>query len=129
VQDVSRPVRLTVPATSAWVVLVRTTATATCARLDFDVDTLEDVRLAVDEVAAMLVGDAVEGTDLECSLLAEPDGGLLVTLSARTRSSSLPPADSFAWAVLSALVDEVATSVDDDRVTVSLRASRAPVGT
>jgi len=108
---------------------VRTTATATCARLDFDADTIEDVRLAVDEVAAMLVGDAVEGTDLECSLLAEPDGGLLVTLSARTRSSSLPPADSFAWAVLSALVDEVATSVDDDRVTVSLRASRAPVGT
>lgn len=122
--DVNRPLRLTVPASSAWVVLVRTTAVAVCARLDYDVDTLEDVRLAVDEVATLLVGDAVEGTDLQCELLPGADASLSVSLTARTRSAALPPADSFAWAVLSALVDEVETAVDGDVVSVVLRTSR-----
>jgi serine/threonine-protein kinase RsbW len=121
---VTRPLRLTVPAASAWVVLVRTTAVAVCARLDYDVDTLEDVRLAVDEVASLLVADAVEGSDLVCELAPGADSSLAVTLSARTRSAGLPPPDSFAWAVLSALVDDVEAAVDGDVVAVVLRTSR-----
>jgi len=121
---VTRPLRLTVPAESAWVLLVRTAATSVCARLDYDVERLEDVRLAVDEVAGILVADAEPGSDLDCTLQADDDGRLVVTLCANTVTPSLPSPDSFAWAVLTALVDDVAVHVEGPSVTVVLHTSR-----
>jgi len=125
---VSAPIRLSIPASPAWVVLVRTAASACCARLDFPVDRLEDVRLAVDEVATLLVADAEPEAELVCELTPFDDGRLEVRMSAATTSRRLPPSDSFAWAVLTALVDDVTTAVDATRTTVVLRTSAsAPV--
>jgi serine/threonine-protein kinase RsbW len=122
---VSTPIRLTIPASGAWVVLARTTATACCARLEFDVDRLEDVRLAVDEVASMLIDHAVSGADIECEFLPHDDGRLDITLSVRAGGGTLPPTDTFAWALLTALVDDVTTTVDATEVSVVLRTSRS----
>jgi serine/threonine-protein kinase RsbW len=122
---VSPAIRLSIPASSAWVVLVRTAATACCARLDFDVDRLEDVRLAVDEVATMLIERAVPGTEIRCELVPYDDGRLDIALRAETDSGALPRTDTFAWAVLTALVDDVTTTVDASETTVLLRTSRS----
>ncbi len=103
--------------------LVRTAAAATCARLDFSIDRLEDVRLAVDEVAAMLIADVEPGADLLCEFLPLPDSGLEITMSARTLTGTMPRTDTFAWAVITALVDNVAASVDGQLVSVLLRTS------
>ena len=105
--------------------LVRTAATACCARLDFDVDRLEDVRLAVDEVASMLIERAVPGTDIRCELVPYDDGRLDIAIRAETDSGALPRTDTFAWAVLTALVDDVTTTVDASETTVLLRTSRS----
>lgn len=121
----SSTIRLVVPASSAWVVLVRTAATACCARLDFDVDRLEDVRLAVDEVASLLIGQSVDDGEIACALTTYDDGRLDIALRARTTSGTLPDTSTFAWAVLTALVDEVTATVDALDVTVVLRTSRA----
>ena len=121
----SSTIRLSIPASSAWVVLLRTAATACCARLDFDVDRLEDVRLAVDEVAAMLIEQAVPGTEVRCELTPYDDGRLDITVTAETDSGTLPRTDTFAWAVLTALVDDVTATVDADRTVVLLRTSRS----
>ena len=120
----SSAIRLSIPASSAWVVLVRTAATACCARLDFDVERLEDVRLAVDEVAALLIDHAVPGTDVRCELTPYDDGRLDIALTAETAGGTLPPTDTFAWAVLTALVDDVTATVDSSSTTVLLRTSR-----
>jgi serine/threonine-protein kinase RsbW len=122
---VSSPIRLSIPASHAWVVLVRTAATACCARLDFGIDRLEDVRLAVDEVAAMLIADALPDSDVVCELRPYDDGRLDIALSARTGSGTLPRTDTFAWAVLTALVDDVTATVDATELTVLLRTSRS----
>ncbi len=121
----SSPIRLRIPASSAWVVLARTTATACCARLDFDVDRLEDVRLAVDEVVGLLIGQAVAGTDIECVFTPYDDGRLDITVTATSDGGTLPASDSFGWAVLTALVDDVTATVDATAVTVLLRTSRS----
>ncbi len=122
---VSSTIRLSVPAASAWVVLVRTAATACCARLDFDVDRLEDVRLAVDEVAALLIAQSVDDGEIACAFTTHDDGRLDIALRARTTTGTLPDPSTFAWAVLTALVDEVTATVDALDVTVVLRTSRA----
>jgi len=121
---VSTSIRLRIPASSAWVVLVRTTATACCARLDFDVERLEDVRLAVDEVAGMLIAQAVPGSEVSCVFTPYDDGRLDIAITAATETGTLPQTDTFAWAVLTALVDDVHATVDDAELTVVLRTSR-----
>ena len=119
------PIRLRLPASSAWVVLARTTATACCARLDFDIDRLEDVRLAVDEVVGMLIDRAQPGADIECVFTPYDDGRLDIAVSVRTSAGTLPATDTFAWAVLTALVDDVTATVDSMPVTVVLHTSRS----
>ena len=120
----STPIRLRIPASPAWVVLARTTATACCARLDFDVDRLEDVRLAVDEVTGMLIGLATQDSEVACVFTPHEDGRLDIEISVTTGSRSLPPTDTFGWAVLTALVDDITTTVDASTATVLLHTSR-----
>jgi len=122
---VSSTIRLSIPASSAWVVLLRTAATACCARLDFDVDRLEDVRLAVDEVVGLLIDQATPGTDIACVFTPYDDGRLDIAITARTTSGVLPDTATFAWAVLTALVDDVTATVDSADITVVLRTSRS----
>jgi serine/threonine-protein kinase RsbW len=122
---VSSSVRLRIPASDAWIALARTTAAACAARLGFDVERVEDLRLAVGEVAGLLVAQAAAGSDVECVFTPYDDGRLDITLSTPTGTGALPPTDTFAWAVLTALVDDVTTRVDATEVTVVLRASRA----
>jgi serine/threonine-protein kinase RsbW len=122
---VSTSIRLSIPASSAWVVLARTTATACCARLDFDVERLEDVRLAVDEVAGLLIAQALPGSEVSCVFTPYDDGRLDITLTAATTTGTLPPTDTFAWAVLTALVDDIRATVDASELTVVLRTSRS----
>ena len=122
---VSSSIRLRIPASDAWVVLVRTTAVACCARLGFDVDRVEDVRLAVGEVAGLLVAQAAPGGEIACVFTPYDDGRLDIALSAATGTGTLPPTGTFAWAVLTALVDDVTTTVDATEVTVVLRTSRS----
>jgi serine/threonine-protein kinase RsbW len=126
---VSNVIRLSLPASSAWVVLARTAATACCARLDFDVDRLEDVRLAVDEVLTLLIDQAEPDSTVECTFTPYDDGRLDIALTARTSAGTLPATDTFAWAVLTALVDDVTATVDAHRVTVLLRTSRSTATT
>ncbi len=122
---VSSSVRLRIPASDAWVALARTTAVACAARLGFDVERVEDVRLAVGEVAGLLVAHAEAGSEIDCVFTPYDDGRLDITLSAATGAGALPSTDTFAWAVLIALVDDVTTRVDADGVTVVLRTSRS----
>jgi serine/threonine-protein kinase RsbW len=127
---VSSSIRLRIPASSGWVALARTTAVACCARLDFDVERLEDVRLAVGEVAGMLIAQAVPDGEISGVFTPHDDGRLDIALTTTSRTGTLPRTDTFAWAVLTALVDDVTTTVDAAEVTVVLRTSRratAPV--
>ena len=53
-----RPIRLTIPADFRYLRLARVTAAAIAADLDFSVQDIDDVRVAVDELAALLIEDA-----------------------------------------------------------------------
>ncbi len=115
---------LRLPAAGAYLSVLRTATASLASRLDFTIDDIEDLRIAVDEACAMLLSQAVPGADLECSFELTADT-ISVAVSVLTLDGEQPSRDTFAWTVLTALAGEVDSSVDaDDRVTLSLRKRR-----
>ena len=121
-------VTLRLPAAGAYLSLLRTATASLASRLDFTIDDIEDLRIAVDEACAMLLSEAVAGADLECSFELSGDV-IAVAVSVLTLNGEHPSRDTFAWTVLTALAGEVDSTVDaDHRVTISLRKTRAQMG-
>ncbi len=122
-------VTLRLPAAGAYLSVLRTATAGLASRLDFTIDDIEDLRIAVDEACAMLLARCVPGADLECSFELTDDA-IAVSVTAPTLDGEQPSRDTFAWTVLTALAGEVDSSVDADRkVTLALRKRREqPVG-
>jgi len=122
-------VEIRLPADSAYLSVLRTATAGLAARLDFTLDEIEDLRIAVDEACAMLLPHAVDTAALTCRFRLDPDT-LEVTVTIPTTRGQLPERDTFSWTVLSALAGEVDTGLDEDRqVWIRLRKRRAAAGT
>ena len=116
-------VGITVPATSAYVAVLRTTAAGLGARTEFTLDDVEDLRMLVDEACAVLLPSARPGSLLQARFDVDADG-LGVSVTVLTSETWAPPRDSFAWAVLTALGDPVDVSTAADEVTIFFRKKR-----
>ncbi|MGA4543194.1 anti-sigma regulatory factor [Uniformispora flossi] len=117
-------VEVRLPAAGAYLSVLRTATAGLAARLDFTLDEIEDLRIAVDEACAMLLGQAVPGSVLSCVFHLVGDA-LEITVSAPTTDGHTPARDTFAWTVLSALAGEVDATVDEnDVVSISLHKKR-----
>ncbi|WP_166349587.1 anti-sigma factor [Phytoactinopolyspora limicola] len=116
-------VELSVPASSAYLAVLRTTSAGLGARLGLTLDDIEDLRIAVDEACAMLLPVAQSGANLQCRFELHDDS-LEVVVSVAAAHTTLPAPESFAWTVLSALAGEVYSSVKDGRVAITLRKKR-----
>lgn len=121
----------TLPADPANVAIARSIAATVGSAIDFDVDTIADLRMAVDEMASILVTRAVDGSALQLSFIADDD---LVTVTGTVAAAEPVGIDqaAFGWMVLSALVRDVTpqTSRDADggtslSITVTLVADRS----
>ncbi len=117
-------VEIRVPASGAYVSVLRTAAAGMAARLDFTVDDIEDLRIAVDEACAVLIPLAETDARLTASFDLEP-GRLQVTVSVPSDATEPPSRNTFAWTVLTALAGEVDARVDDGQVTLTLRKQQA----
>jgi serine/threonine-protein kinase RsbW len=118
-------VELRLPADGAYLSVLRTATAGLAARLDFTIDEIEDLRIAVDEACALLLPDAADGAHLDCVFSMAPDA-LTVAVSVASRSGRLPKQDSFAWTVLTALAGEVdARTQPDGHVSLTLHKQRA----
>ena len=117
-------VTITLPAAGAYLSVLRTATAGLAARLNFTLDEIEDLRIAVDEACAMLLAQAVPGVDLECRFTLE-EHLISIDVSVLTANGRPPSHDTFAWTVLSALVNEVDSAVDGgNRVSIQLRKTR-----
>src|SRR4051794_10915312 len=95
-------VELRVPAQPAYLAVLRTATAGLAARLDFTLDEIEDLRMAVDEACAILMPDIVAGGSLDCVFTL--DGDVLdVSISAMTLGDHRPEEGSFGWSVLEAM--------------------------
>jgi len=118
-------VTVTMPAEGAYLSVLRTATAGLAARLDFTLDEIEDLRIAVDEACAMLLAQAIPGTSLECGFDLDSDQ-VTITVSVVAAQPRVPAKDTFAWTVLSALAGTVDSQLGpDDQVSIVLRKRRA----
>ncbi len=102
---------ITLPADGAYLSILRTATAGLASRLDFTIDEIEDLRIAVDEACAMLLPQAVADAEITCAFeLDDPTIG--VDVSVPTVDGVQPSRDTFAWTVLSALAGDVDSSTD-----------------
>jgi serine/threonine-protein kinase RsbW len=117
-------VTVRMPAEGAYLSVLRTATAGLAARLDFTLDEIEDLRIAVDEACAMLLSQAIPGSDLECSF-ALGRGMMTISVSVPSLAPTPPASDTFAWTVLSALAGSVdAFTGPGDQLTIVMRKSR-----
>jgi serine/threonine-protein kinase RsbW len=112
-------VELRVPADRAYASVLRTTTAGLAARLDFPIDDIEDLRIAVGEACAMVLEEAEQGTDLLCGFFQQP-GELTVSVSGTVDGAIEPDYDSFAWQVLTTLATSASADATDTTFTITL---------
>jgi len=117
-------VKVCMPAEGAYLSVLRTATAGLAARLDFTLDEIEDLRIAVDEACAMLLPQAIPGTNLECAFDLGTDE-MTITVSVVAAQPRMPARDTFAWTVLSALAGTVDSRLGpEDHVAIVLRKHR-----
>jgi serine/threonine-protein kinase RsbW len=121
-------VSLRVPADGAYVSVLRTMTAGLAARLDFTVDDIEDLRIAVGEACALVLPEAVPGADLVADFRLTP-GTLTISVSVPTAGARTADPDSFAWQVLSTLTSSAGAAGDQSHFEVTFTTeSSVPVG-
>lgn len=107
------------PADSAYVSVLRMTTAAIGARLDFTLDDIEDLRMAVGEACAMLLDRARPGGQLIARFTLGEDR-IVVQVSADAVNPTVPETDSFAWQVLNTAASEVHAEAGDDVLSITM---------
>ena len=118
----SADVELRLPADNAYASVLRTTTAGLAARLDFPIDDIEDLRIAVGEASAMVLGQAMPGTDLLCRFY-QGDGELTVGIIGTVDpdiGAVEPDEDTFAWQVLTTLATTATAKADGTALSITL---------
>ena len=112
-------VELRLPADGAYASVLRTLTAGLAARLDFTMDDIEDLRIAVSEAAAMVLDEADTGSTLDCRFRLTA-GELALTISAPAQTPAAPDYESFGWQVLATLAATAAIDSAPGSYAVSL---------
>lgn len=106
---------MSVPAESQFLHLLRTIVAGVAARQDFSVDTIDDLRLAVDEAGSHLL--SIEDQPGQLSMRVNNDeGSVNVVLWVDSTPAEWPMSDAedgLSWKILSGLTDEAAFVLED----------------
>ncbi|MFD4442970.1 anti-sigma factor [Nocardia sp. NPDC058519] len=84
---------------------------------DFGLDEVTDIRLALDEVASVLIAAAVPDSDLDCAFVYS-DGVMNVRVGANVTTDTVPEDGSFGWHIVATLTASVAVNQEPFDATV-----------
>ncbi len=105
-------VSVVIPADLDRLAVPRSIAATLAATLDFDIDAVADLRIAVDEMVSTVIQRARSGSRVTTVFRAHPD---CVTVGCTAASGGSDDVDeaSFGWMVLSALGEDVSAGIMD----------------
>jgi len=117
-------VELRLPAEGAYATIVRTTAAGLAARMDFTIDDIEDLRIAIGEASALVIPEADPGSDLVASFWF---GRASMTVELQAEAMDEPPLDteSFAWQVLDTMAQDASAGSAEGRFRVRFTVTSA----
>jgi serine/threonine-protein kinase RsbW len=118
-------VLLIVPADVTYLAVLRTATAGLAARLQFALDEIEDLRIAVDEACAMLLAVAAHDAELDCRFTVTENALTVQVAVSTVPGAQLPAQSSFAWKVLTALTTGAKAEVRDGRAAIQLLTRRA----
>jgi serine/threonine-protein kinase RsbW len=110
---------LRLPAETAYVAVLRMATAGIAARLDFTLDDIEDLRMAVGEACAVVLDAADPGGSLRAQYFLD-EGRIEVRVSADVAAPTEPDTSSFAWQVLTDTAADVHAEAEAGRLTISL---------
>ncbi|MGH3773180.1 MAG: ATP-binding protein [Pseudonocardiaceae bacterium] len=100
-------VELRTTASPSAIPTIRTVAADLAARADFDLDSIDDLRMAADDLCAMLVRIAADNATLSCRFTVAPERMEIAADVEVDAVADPPPTGSFGWRVLESLADQV----------------------
>jgi serine/threonine-protein kinase RsbW len=104
-------IELRLPARLEHLPIIRSVAANLAVRADFDLDSIADLKLAVDEACSTVITRSVQGSMLSCVFVVDQDE-IRFAAVAPSANENEPSTDSFGWRVLTTLTDQVSTWVD-----------------
>ncbi len=114
-------VTLTIPSEMRFVSMARVAAAGLAAEFDFSIEDIDDLRMGVNELVAVLV-DAVDGRPLTLEFDVDDDGAFVVTADAPGIAFE-EVADDLTLRIIRAVADGLECS--DGRCTMTKRRSRS----
>lgn len=112
------PVRLVIPAQARYLRLARLTAAGIAGDLGFGLEAIEDLRVAVDEVCAILIENVDDGAELELVYVGSDDG--LVIEGSCASNGGPPDPHPVARELLAMTADDYSLAADDGTVSFRL---------
>jgi serine/threonine-protein kinase RsbW len=107
----STEVSVVIPADLNRLPIPRSIAATLAAALDFDIDAVADLRIAVDEMVSTVIVRARPGSQVTTVFRAQ-SGGIAVECSAASDDRGDIDERSFGWMVLSTLAEDLRARVD-----------------
>lgn len=118
-------VELRLPADAAFVSVLRTAAAGLAARMDFTIEDIEELRMAVSEAFALVLDGADPGADLTTAFYLG-EGRVTAAVSTSARTAPEVDEDGFAWQVLEALTTTSETAFADGVFTLTITVHSVP---
>ena len=110
--DIDTTVNLSVPADPGSISVVRAVVASVASKLDLPYDSVDDLRIAAAEAAALLLSDRTEGARL-CVDLDPSEAGLRLTIWVDGSMADLSDREGLAWRVIEGLSDEASVRARD----------------
>jgi serine/threonine-protein kinase RsbW len=126
-QDDTGGIELRLAAKLEHLPIIRSLAATLAIRADFDLDSIADLKLAVDEVCSTLITRAIPGGTLGCQFHVRHDEIRFAAVTGSDRASE-PSQDSFGWRVLTTLTDEAKSWVDRGMVHIEITKRKLSAG-
>ncbi len=114
-------VRLDVPAEPQFVQVARLTGSALASRAGFSIDEVDDLRIAIDELSAVLVGVGGADSRLELEFHLQPDG---LEVEGWVPSTAIAALSELSSQILNVVVDRYQLDSGDGKVSFRLRKGR-----
>jgi len=125
----SDTVTLIVPATTAHLRLARLIASGVASLSDLDFDTIEDLRIAVDELCAVLLEQARPQAHLRLRYRVREGSTVEVEGDVDAGRDGAPDVPELTRQILSAVIDRYDIGAEGGRLTFSLARSLSPANT